>query len=250
VFALCATFQNIDASFHDDQSLQDRSSSTSDLTGVFGVRVFAAGSRSPLSDVTPMTMSSSYLLRATGSTLSTGVLTWVLDSANTAACTLVTGGHSLERNLICTTPGVVKVNLKAIWPDSDVSVASFTKSIAQVPEAELPPKSDSAKLDPDHVIFRIKSGTGASAWNSSSNPVQVFVGQTLTIYNDDSTDHRLHTSGSPFAHQVDRIGAHSSSSFVIVSAHSGKATDVYDHDSATTAIFYINSIEPRSVARK
>jgi hypothetical protein len=118
------------------------------------------------------------------------------------------------------------------------SSVSMNRTVGAVVPALPPPKNG-----PDLVTFRIVSGTGGSPWNTSAQPVQVFVGQTLTIFNDDSIVHRVHASGAPFDHQPDSIVVNGSSSFVILKAHSATATDVYDHDSSTSAIFYIEATD-------
>ena len=43
--------------------------------------------------------------------------------------------------------------------------------------------------------FRIPSGTGSHMWNTKDSLLEVHVGDTLRIYNVDSVNHQLHTSG-------------------------------------------------------
>jgi hypothetical protein len=60
--------------------------------------------------------------------------------------------------------------------------------------------------DPNVVVFHIRAGTGNGAWNESSNPIQVHVGQELHIVNDDSQQHWIHTEGiTPFIHPFSGI---------------------------------------------
>ena len=63
--------------------------------------------------------------------------------------------------------------------------------------------TDVARNDPDGdgiVEFRIPPGTGRAAWNTAATTVRIKVGQTLRIFNDDSSPHQMHTNGAPCRH--------------------------------------------------
>lgn len=239
LFAVCATFQNCDSGFHYDPTSKELSSlGSTDITSVFGVQAYTAGSTSPLDPSTSMTSGSGYEVRATGDNVSSALLTWSVNPSSTASCALSSIGILTKRALKCTSAGSLRVDLQAVWSDSTITSVSMNRTVGAVVATPTPSQNSA-----DIVTFRIVSGTGGSPWNTSVQPVEVFVGQTLTVYNDDSKIHRLHTSGSPFNHQVDSIVVNGSSSFVILNSHAATATDVYDHDSALSAIFYIEAID-------
>jgi hypothetical protein len=50
------------------------------------------------------------------------------------------------------------------------------------------------------LIFRIRAGTGQGAWNTPQTAIVGRVGETLTIINDDTVEHQLHTNGAPCPH--------------------------------------------------
>jgi hypothetical protein len=54
----------------------------------------------------------------------------------------------------------------------------------------------------EEIIFTIQPGTSEASldWNDSENPLIAKVGDTLTIINEDSVVHQLHTPGRPCKH--------------------------------------------------
>lgn len=50
--------------------------------------------------------------------------------------------------------------------------------------------------------FQIQPGIGSGPWNAASNPIEVFVGQTLTIENKDSVAHSYDGAGKPCANMT------------------------------------------------
>lgn len=64
---------------------------------------------------------------------------------------------------------------------------------------------------PSIVVFRVPAGTGTGAWNTPQNPIKLFIGQTLRVFNDEpanspgsvANNHRIHTNGDPFSHGQD-----------------------------------------------
>lgn len=242
LFGICTTFQNCDAGFSYDPSTAELSSlggGGNDLTGVFGVVVYAPGGTSPLDTSTSLDTGFDYEVRATGATTSSALLTFTVNATSTTAnCTLSSVGNVLKRSIKCTSTGTVRVDVKAIWPDSTVSMVSLTKSVGTFSATPTPVPTNG-----NVVQFRIRAGTGGSPWNTSADPIRVFVGQTLQVFNDDTINHRIHTNGSPFAHQADETLPNASTNFVIASAHSGTATDTYDHNAGTSASIFIESID-------
>lgn len=248
ILGVCATFQNCDSGFHYDPSSGDLSSlsTSTDLTGVFGLVVYAPGGTSPLDSNTSMDTGFDYEFRATGSTTSSAILSFSINSTSTTAtCSLSSVGNVLKRSVKCTTAGVVKVDVQAVWPDSTMSSVSLTKNVGAFTATPTPTPTSS-----DTVEFRVRAGTGGSPWNTSSTPIQTFVGQTLIVYNDDTINHRIHTNGSPFAHQPGDTAPNASTSFVILSAHSGTATDTYDHNAGTSANIYIEALDGTALYSK
>ena len=88
------------------------------------------------------------------------------------------------------------------------------------------------------VEFRIKAGTGRGNWNSEAEKVQIKVGQTLKVINDDSVSHQLHTNGTPCPHG-DPIVPGASANCKISSAYSGR--DLRDH--VTYGAFYLEATQ-------
>jgi hypothetical protein len=92
-------------------------------------------------------------------------------------------------------------------PPSGPSPAPKKTNAAATLGTEPPTK---AAMEPDEpmeqivespiVEFRIAAGTGARPWNSESETLELKVGQTLRLINDDNVPHRLHTNGAPCRH--------------------------------------------------
>ena len=67
---------------------------------------------------------------------------------------------------------------------------------------------DSFDANADDVVeFHIVKGTGNKPWNTKETAVEVKVGQTLRIINDDNAPHYLHTPGRPCSHGSGPFGA-------------------------------------------
>lgn len=246
VFAICATFQNCSAGFQYDSSTgQLSASSLSDLTGVFGIQLYAPGGVSPLAQSTSMDVNFQYELRATGSSTSSALLTWSIDRGqSTATCTLSSVGNVLKYAIKCSSAGTVVVNLTAVWPDSQMTQASLSHAVGST--AATPAPSN----DPNVVNFTIANGTQGSPWNTAGSPIQVFVGQTLRVYNADTIQHRIHANGAPFDHQADNTAPGATTNFAILKAHSAGAGDLYDHNVGTTATIYIEATDGNAAYAK
>lgn len=106
------------------------------------------------------------------------------------------------------------------------------QSAAVTPGSSTPPAAEAS--DPNVVVFRIKAGTGSGPWNTANDPIRVRVGQTLTIQNDDSTQHWVHTNLGPFFHPFSGIAPGASESYQINNANSAGV-----HDHLTNAPIYM-----------
>ncbi len=97
--------------------------------------------------------------------------------------------------------------------------------------------------DPNIVEFHIKAGTGTAPLNTAADAVNVKVGQTLRLINDDTITHRLHTGGAPCPHGSN-FAPGATYDCVITKAIDtvAKPGATYDHISGTTALFYIKAV--------
>ena len=94
------------------------------------------------------------------------------------------------------------------------------------------------------VEFHILQGTGSGAWNSLASPLQVKVGDTLRIYNDDSTGvgKQIHAGGKPFNHASTAIPLAGFKDYLIAQAADPAIDRVYNHLVGNTARFYIRAV--------
>jgi len=93
----------------------------------------------------------------------------------------------------------------------------------------------------DVVEFHIPAGTGSKPWNTPDKPVEVKVGQTLRIFNDDSVVHFLHTDGKPCPHGTNPFGPGDHYDCVISLPYDESDQSVYDHNYGPDAQFYIQA---------
>lgn len=94
--------------------------------------------------------------------------------------------------------------------------------------------------DPNIVIFRVQAGTGTAPWNVAAQTVQVKVGQTLRLINDDSIIHRLHTNGAPCPHGSNFAPGTSYDCKITKAFDSAKTpAGMYDHIAGMTATFNV-----------
>lgn len=105
-----------------------------------------------------------------------------------------------------------------------------------------PPPPVTPPEDPNVVVFRIKAGTGSAPWNTAQEIVQVKVGQTLRIINDDTINHRLHTGGAPCNHGT-AFAPGAAFNCVVSKAFDSSVTPggLYDHVAGPTARFYVKA---------
>lgn len=94
----------------------------------------------------------------------------------------------------------------------------------------------------DYTKFHIKVGTGKEPWNTAATPIKLKIGDVLTIYNDDTVTHRMHTSGAPCPHGVD-VAPGATTTCKIGSAIDtvAKPGQTYDHIVGPSALIFIQT---------
>ena len=92
----------------------------------------------------------------------------------------------------------------------------------------------------DIVEFHIANGTQKGPWNTAETTVQVKVGQTLRIINDDTIAHLLHTPGKPCPHGSS-FGPGKYYDCVIENTASPENDILYDHQFGSTSRFYVRA---------
>ena len=94
----------------------------------------------------------------------------------------------------------------------------------------------------DYTKFHIKVGTGKAPWNTATTPIILKIGDVLTIYNDDTVTHRMHTFGAPCPHGVDVApGASTTCKIGSVIDTVAKPGETYDHIVGPSALIYIQT---------
>jgi hypothetical protein len=122
---------------------------------------------------------------------------------------------------------------------------SLGESASSILRRELHLGGDSPDAQPTVITFHIPANTGTMAWNTRQTAVVGAVGDTLRIVNDDAVPHRLHTSGTPFAHPATDILSGQSADYVLQAPFDpDQAGPLYDHDAGTQAEFWIR-VQPR-----
>jgi hypothetical protein len=93
------------------------------------------------------------------------------------------------------------------------------------------------------VEFHFAAGTGRSAWNTQETTVEVRIGDTLRIINDDTIAHQLHTNGAPCDHGTSmRPGGHYDC-FIQFALNPDTDGPLYDHNVGSSAPFWLKTIE-------
>lgn len=197
-FVIAIFFQNCDGGFHYDA--QSGTLSSAGDSGV-GSSQFRLTTFSPAGLVVPEGQSFQggveYRVVASGQGLATATLQWQLLN-NTGGCVLRSGTSPEVRFVQCngSAGGRISVQSTAIWEDGSTTVLVSERTTS-------PLVVDACGVSNfSRVVFRIPNGTGTSAWNSTTSPVIVYVGQTLRVCNDDAVAHQLATSGAPCASQA------------------------------------------------
>lgn len=91
------------------------------------------------------------------------------------------------------------------------------------------------------VEFHIPAGTGNGAWNTPETTVNVKVGDTLRIINDDSIPHTLHTFGRPCPHQDPESKPGEFFDCEIETTADPRIDKLYDHVAGEKARFYLKA---------
>lgn len=117
---------------------------------------------------------------------------------------------------------------------------SFGESASDILRREL--HLEESPHDPaGPIIFHIPAGTGPQPWNNRESTIVATVGDTLSIVNNDSVLHRLHTIGNPFPHPGSDILPGQTTDFLLQTPFDPVATGpLHDHAAGPTAEFWIN----------
>lgn len=91
------------------------------------------------------------------------------------------------------------------------------------------------------VEFHIPAGTGNKAWNTPATTVEVNVGDTLRIINDDSAPHQLHTFDRPCEHQPTESQPGEFYDCPIQTTVDPRFDVLYDHNHGASARFYLKT---------
>lgn len=216
-----------------DSSSVDGGSLHTIATQSSAVTVYKDGSQ--VSDALNLALNQSYEIRVDLENLVASNIVWQANSGvgGFANCTL-TGADLLKRTLMCSSLGMAHVQAAVTYTDGTSQTKVFERNVAE-----------SGVVTPpgNLVTFRISDGTANKGYNTAGTPVTVFKGQTLHIVNDDTTVHRLHTPGSPCPHEPANISTGQSYDCVIAAAHTGNLTNMYDHVSGPSSVFYLNAID-------
>lgn len=111
---------------------------------------------------------------------------------------------------------------------------------ANSPAVEMPEEFDDTG---EIVEFHIPQGTRLNPWNTRDTVVNVRIGQTLRIFNDDTIVHRLHTNDDkPCEHQPASSKPGEFYDCVIINAADPDVDLMYDHNSGGTGRFYVRAL--------
>lgn len=92
------------------------------------------------------------------------------------------------------------------------------------------------------IEFHIPPETGLNPWNTPDTAVNVRVGQTLRIINDDDIVHRLHTNDDkPCLHQPGSSRPGEFYDCVIINPADPDVDLMYDHNSGGRGRFYVRA---------
>ncbi|MDX9731316.1 MAG: hypothetical protein RBT63_06045 [Bdellovibrionales bacterium] len=181
-----------------------------------------------------------YRVEVSGS-LESATIMWQL-AENSGNCVLKTSIEQAKRFVLCDQAGRVGVRASVTFGNGSTSVLLSERTTGAVAPADACGTSTA-----DRVVFRIPRGTGNGPWNSSTSPVEVYVGQTLRICNDDTVTHQLHTNGTPCAHQPRAMAQGEFYDCRIANlngrnANTGIYNNTYDHNLGTNSAVYIRGM--------
>lgn len=107
-----------------------------------------------------------------------------------------------------------------------------------------PSPSPGTGSGPKTVTFRIAKGTGSASWNTVGAAIQLNVGDTLIIQNDDTVSHQLHTNGVPCGHASLPTRPGKSHTCKIQTAFDGTGFGaLHDHLYGNGAKFYLKAVK-------
>lgn len=153
----------------------------------------------------------------------------------------------------CSSSGTLKVFVDIVDKGQSFAVSPYISSITQATSSTSTGGVDNTKTaayypNPANKLiinFDLPSGLGKTSWNTTSNIVEVFVGQTLVFRNLDSVRHALHTGGAPCAHTSTADPGQNFNCVITNTYDSLTVTStVYDHVQGNLTKFYVKSYSP------
>lgn len=233
-------FQNCGPSF---QTLDQNSTSEvlADLSigSELPVEIKETSGGNLISDTDNIVVNVEYTARIAGTRIpSSATVTWTATAATGASVHTHPGESPSTIQLHCEAAGAIYLSVKVV--DSGITYISSDMTLSCVAAPTTAPTP--APTGPGTMVtFRIPTGTGNGAWNTLTAPVNVKIGQTLRIYNDDLIVHRLHTGGAPCGHQPSNSNPGSFYDCVVTKAIAPNNGGTYDHNIGTAARLYINA---------
>ncbi|MGZ5280547.1 MAG: hypothetical protein ACXWC9_11415, partial [Pseudobdellovibrionaceae bacterium] len=145
-----------------------------------------------------------------------------------AGCSVRTLATSTRYVLNCANAGNLTVSVRIMDGQNQIKIEDYFAKL-----------NDGTPVGSLKASYTIPMGTGTNSWNAANAPVEVFVGQTLTITNADTMNHQLHTGGKPCGHGS--AFASGGKFDCVISAAYNPATDgaIYDHNVGSSARFYL-----------
>lgn len=162
------------------------------------------------------------------------------------ACQVKSSSISKTYTVNCPQAGNLSVSVSVSEGNQSVPVADYLAILTASPTPTPTPAPGSSAPTPIamNVTFNIPAGTAKKSWNTAATKVEVFVGQTLTIVNDDTITHQMHTSNTKPAPHGGPIAAGASMKETISNTvDSTTSASVYDHIAGNAARFYIVSYD-------
>ncbi|GAB4003699.1 IPT/TIG domain-containing protein [Nocardioides ultimimeridianus] len=203
------------------------------IPGSVQVAIVTTGGRSTSRTYTYVAPAVAALSPAEGSGIGQTPVT--ITGSHFTGTTSVTFGGVPGTNLHVT-DGVITVDSppNAATPPFGVDVQVHTPYAASA-------TGDQSRYTYGIVDFHILAGTGSGPWNSPSDPVRAYVGETIRFFNDDTIPHRLHSPGVPGPHWASDLAPGGTWNW-LVTTECTCTTDppqLYDHNQGLTAGFYI-----------
>jgi hypothetical protein len=91
--------------------------------------------------------------------------------------------------------------------------------------------------------FTIPAGTGAKAWNTKDQMITLKKGDSLTLVNNDSELHAIHTGGRPFKHYPPIEPGKSFTEEITGTWNPDVDGPLYDHYNQDTGFFWLKVTE-------